>query len=152
VATFASGFAADYAIALGVDNFNGGVYRLANGGDDSLQRLGDVVLTPHDSQTSGSYTFSFNLSDIGLPSGSGNYFKFESSYLTGLGSRTLQSFESLSGSAGYGLVTFGDYSTYGVDPVPEPSNVALVIFGGIAVTGGLLSRVRRHLRRDTGRV
>jgi hypothetical protein len=151
VATFASGFAADYAVAVGYDNYNGGVYRLANGLDDSLEFLGNVVLTPHDSQTSSSYTFSFNLSDIGLPAGSGNYFKFESSYLTSLGSRTLQSFQSLSGTAGYNPVTFGTYSTYGVDPIPEPVNVALVVLGGIAVTGGLVSRVRGHLCRNAGR-
>jgi hypothetical protein len=151
VATFASGFAADYAVAVGYDNYNGAVYRLANGGDESLQFLGNVVLTPHDSQTSSSYAFSFSLSDIGLPSGSGNYFRFESSYLTSLGSRTLQSFESLSGSAGYNPVSFGNYSSYGVEPIPEASNVALVIFGGLAVTGGCISRLRRHLRRAAGR-
>jgi hypothetical protein len=144
VATFASGFAADYAIVVGYQNPNGGLYRLANGGSDSMERLANVVLNPGDSQTSSSYTFSFSLSDIGLPAGSGNYFKLESSYVNVLGSRTLQSFQSLSGSAGYNPVTFGNYSTYGVEPVPEMSNVALIIFGGMAVTGGLYARLRRR--------
>jgi hypothetical protein len=143
VAAFASGFAADYAVVVGYQNPNGGLYRLANGADGSMERLSNVVLTPGDSQTSSSYTFSFDLSGIGLPSGSGNYFKFESSYLSTLGARTTQSFQSLSGSAGYNPVTFGNYSTYGVDPVPEMSNIALMIFGGMAVTGGLFSRLRR---------
>jgi hypothetical protein len=148
LATFASGFAADYAIVVGYQNPNGGLYQLANGGSESLNKLGNVVLTPGDSQTSSSYTFSFNLGDIGLPSGSGNYFKFESTYVNVTGSRTLQSFESLSGTGSangnWNPVTFGNYSTYGVDPVPEMSNVALMIFGGMAVTGGLYARLRRR--------
>ncbi len=147
-ATFASGFAADYALVVGYQNPNGGLYQLANGGNESMNKLGNVVLTPGDSQNSSSYTFSFALSDIGLPAGSGNYFKFESSYVNVAGSRSLQSFESLSGTgSAYGNwnpVTFGSYSTYGVDPVPETSNVALIIFGGMAVTGGLYARLRRR--------
>jgi hypothetical protein len=144
IAAFASGFTADYAVVVGYNNPNGGLYQLANGGAESMTRIGNVALNPGDSQNSSSYTFSFGLSDIGLPSGSGNYFKIESSYVNVLGSRTLQSFESLSGAAGYNPVTFGNYSTYGVDPVPEMSNVALMIFGGMAVAGRLYFHLRRR--------
>ena len=141
VATFASGFAADYALVICGQNTSGGLYQLANGGEGSIARVATVALN---TDYNPNYTFSFSLSDIGLLSGAGNYFKLESTYVTLGGARTTQSFESLSGSYGFNPVTFGNYSTYGVDPVPEMSNVALMIFGGMAVASRLYFRLRRR--------
>ena len=46
-------------------------------------------------------------------------------------------------------VTFGNYNTFGVEAVPETTNVALAVFGGMVVTAGVGSRVRRYLARKT---
>ena len=137
-AYFASGFTADYAIALGVNGPNkGNLYHLAPGGDGSLEFIRSVSLNPYNNLNSASYSFNFNLADIGLPSGSGNYFRFQSSYV-GIGGgayRELESFESLGGDRGYGTVWFTNFNSYGVDPVPEASTTALAVFGGILIVG-----------------
>src|SRR2546421_11070982 len=72
VMTFAPGFTPDYAIALGPasDNF-GGLWQLANGGANSLNFISSVNLNPTGNNNSPTYTFSFNVSQIGLTPGSG---------------------------------------------------------------------------------
>ncbi len=146
VATFAPGFAADYAIALGV-NSGSAVYKLvddATGTHLELVRSG-LNFVHTDTPNNPSYSFQFDWADIGLPSLSTNFFKFETSYITGNGNRSLQSFEGLTGNVGYDFVTFTNYDTYGVQPVPENTNAALAVFGGIAVTCALGNRLRDHL-------
>src|SRR5439155_17339968 len=61
VLTF-SGMLPDYAIALGPssDNF-GGLWQLANGGGNSLPFVSSVNLNPTGTNSSPTYTFSFNL-------------------------------------------------------------------------------------------
>src|SRR5262245_24575478 len=79
-ANFASGFTADYAIALGVNGPNkGNLYHLVAGGNGSMELIRSVNLYPYNNLNASSYTFSFSLADIGLPAGSGNFFKIESS-------------------------------------------------------------------------
>ncbi len=147
VATFAPGFGADYAIALGV-NSGSAVYKLVD----------DATLGPHlelvrwglnflytDSPNHATYSFQFDWADLGLPNRNTNFFKFESTYITGTGSRSLQSFEGLTGKPGFDFVTFTNYDTYGVPPIPENSNVALAIFGGLVLAIGIGSKVRRRL-------
>jgi len=146
-AYFAPGFTADYAIALGVNGPNkGNLYHLVAGGNGSMELIKSVNLYPYNNLNASSYTFNFNLADIGLPAGSGNFFKIESSYvgITGGAYRELESFESLTGTRGYGTVTFGNYDTYGVDPVPEMTTGSLAIFGGLIIGGKLLMRNRRR--------
>src|SRR5262249_16879524 len=65
--TFSEGFLPDYAIALGPasDNF-GGLWRLANGKNNSLEFKNSVNLNPSGPNNAPSYTFSFKFSDIGL--------------------------------------------------------------------------------------
>jgi hypothetical protein len=146
-AYFAPDFTADYAIALGVNGPNkGNLYHLVAGGNGSMELIKSVNLNPNDNMNASSYTFNFNLADIGLPAGSGNFFKMESSYIGSGGTayRELESFESLTGTRGYGTVTFGKYDTYGVDPVPEMTTGSLAIFGGLIVGARVLTRARRR--------
>jgi len=145
-AYFANGFTADYAIALGVNSYRGDLYHLVPGGDGSMEYIRSVNLYPNKSETAASYTFSFNWADIGLTAGPSNFFRFQSSYI-GIGGtayRELESFESLTGTRGYETVTFGNYNTYGIDPVPEMTTGALAIFGGIFVTARLVAHARRR--------
>jgi hypothetical protein len=130
-ATFAPGFRADYAIVLGVNPPNSGsdLYRLNAGGDGSFQKIGSVNLDPNNDLNSWSYTFSFTWASIGIRPSDAHFFKFEASYIDSSGSRTLESFETLTGTRNFGSITFGDYSTYGVAPVPEMTTSALAIFG-----------------------
>jgi hypothetical protein len=148
-ANFAPGFTADYAIALGVNGPNkGNLYHLVAGGNGSMELIRSVNLSPYNTLNASTYTFSFSLADIGLPAGSGNFFRMESSYvgIAGGAYRELESFESLTGTRGYGTVTFGNYDTYGVDPVPEMTTGSLAIFGGIIVGARFVMRGRARGR------
>src|SRR5262249_3442996 len=131
-AYFASGFEADYAIVLSVAHNSSALYQLIN--DASGAHLKFVTNGFHQAvfnTSDPSFFFQFAWTNIGLPSGNTNFFKFESTYISDLGSRTLQSYEGLIGNGGYGTVTFTNYDTYGVQPVPENTNAALAVFGGI---------------------
>jgi len=144
VANFAPGFEADYAIALGV-NSGMAVYKLVQ--DDTGAHLqlvrSPLIFGPMDSPNHPNYGFQFDWVDIGLPNLRTNFFKFETSYISSNGYRTLESFEGLTGNPGYNTITFTNYDTYGVNPVPENTNVALALFGGIVVTVACGARVRR---------
>jgi hypothetical protein len=152
IANFASGFYADYAIAIGV-NPNGQLFRLNQGeSGPTIEYVRQINLDPRDHQSFASYTFNFEWTDIGLPTRTPtNFFKFETVYATPYGSFYTESFESLTatGPALWGTLNFSNYDVYGVDPVPEPANTALMTFGGIFAGVGLLSRLRRTLRHET---
>ena len=134
IANFAPGFQADYAIALGI-NSGSAVFKLVDDGSGpqlQLVRSGlNFVYT--DSPNHASYSFQFDWGDIGLPSQATNFFKFETSYITANGYRWLQSFEGLTGKEGFDTITFTNYDTYGVPPVPENTTMALAAFGFIAI-------------------
>jgi len=142
-AIFASGFAADYAVAISISaNPHGTIYHLGTGSLDP-GFITDFNITDGDSESSPRFSFSFARSAIGVNSGAG--FNLEASYLTTTGSRYLESFESTSGAKGFGnTITFGNYDTYGIAPAPEPVNTALATFGGITLIFGAVSRLRRR--------
>ena len=143
-AIFAPGFTADYAIAVSVD-FGAAVFHLVSGGPGSLELIRNIPFSPTDSKTRPTYNFSFDWADVGLDSSSAKNLRFESSYITQTGSRSLESFESLSGTAGFGgTVTFNNYDLYPLPLVPEPANAALAVFGGIVVGAGVLTGLRRR--------
>ena len=149
VANFAPGFEADYAIALGI-NSGSAVFKLVNGDtgpDLQLVRSG-LNFVVIDNANHPSYSFQFDWADIGLPNQATNFFKFETSYITGNGYRWLQSFEGLTGKEGYDTITFTNYDTYGVPPVPENTTVALAAFGGIALVVVFGNRVRHRRARS----
>lgn len=78
---FPAGFEADYAIALNPNtgtNF-GGLWSLATGGDNSLQYVNTVNLTPNNSVNSTTYTWTVAKSDLGITGAT--TFKFVATYL-----------------------------------------------------------------------
>ena len=128
---FASGFAADYALVLNAYRPISALYKINN--DSSLllvRTLPDYSANP----SARDYSFNMDWSEIGV-TGSGGSFKFESTYITTDGSRSLESFETINGTVGYGTDTFDNYHVY-PSPVPEPTHIALGVFGGVA---GLVS-------------
>jgi hypothetical protein len=149
VANFASGFAADYAIVLNVD-YPGYLYKLVlDGAGPHLQMVTNASLnfSPVGIPNNPTFSFQFNWTDIGLPAQNTNYFAFETSYISDVGSRTLQSFEGLTGTEGFSTITFTNYDTYGVKPIPENTNAALAVFGGIALITAVGTRMRRRRLR-----
>ncbi len=143
-ATFAPGFAADYAIVLGVMPPNSGsdLYRLNAGGNGSFEKRANVNLYPRDLPNESSYTFQFTWASIGIGATDPHFFKFQSSYINCTAARTLQSFESLTGQPNFASVTYNNYNTYGVAPVPEMTTWALAIAGGLFFGRRLLAHAR----------
>jgi hypothetical protein len=145
VANFAPGFAADYAIVLGV-NSGSAVFKLvddASGPHLQLVRSG-LNFVYADSPNHPSYSFQFDWADIGLPNQATNFFKFETSYISNNGYRWFESFEGMTGTQGFDTINFTNYDTYGVQPVPENATPALALFGGGALLVALGTRVSRR--------
>ncbi len=143
-ANFAAGFRADYAIVLSA-NYSGGLYELSSGGDWSLNLLRPI----NTFNNGGQYQFSIDWSDIGITGDAARYLAFQSSYVSQFGYRYLESFETLTGLKGFNTVNFDYYNTFGVEPVPEPVNIALGVFGGLALVAGLARGLRGHLPLPT---
>jgi hypothetical protein len=138
-------FGADYVIAMGTAR-GGAVFRINP--DGALQQVQTFTVSPYDDQRSRSYTFSFDWSSIGVTDPSSGGFRFYSSYVGDFGARRLDSMEGISGIAGFNASTFfSDYRIFGVEPVPEMTNVALAVFGGLVLGGGLAMRARKYLAR-----
>jgi hypothetical protein len=96
VLTNPAGFTPDYAIALGPNSESlGGLYKLANGGANSLNLLTSVNLAPVGTATAATYTFSFNVAAIGLATNSGASFKLFGTYISDTGYRST---EAISGN------------------------------------------------------
>jgi len=148
VANFAPGFYADYAIAVGV-NSGGAVYKInQTDSGQTLEYRGNPNFQPTYNENLPTYTFYFNWDWIGMTQSPTNFFKFESLYATEGGGWYPESFESLtaSGSAPWGTINFSNYDVFGIDPVPETTNGALMAFGGLFLTVGVLSQVKQRLR------
>ncbi len=137
VLTMPSGFGADYAIALGPTNENfGGLWRLSSG---SLSYLASVNLNPIRNASSPSYTFSFDVGEIGLTPRSGQSFRLLGTYISNTGYR---SDEALAGNVS-GLQGWNPFAGTADVPymiVPEPSTGLLF---GLAAFGAVLGRRRR---------
>lgn len=137
-ANFARGFTADYALVLSA-NYGAGLYQLVSGGDYSMNLISSLSIN----DAGGAYTVNINWNDIGITAEAAHYLRFQSTYITATGSRYLESFETLTGARGFNTVNFDYFNTFGVEPVPEPVNVALCVFGGVAVLAGTMERVHR---------
>jgi hypothetical protein len=130
--TFAGGFSPDYAIALGPssDNF-GGLWQLANGGANSLNFINSVNLNPVGNNNSPTYTFSFNVSQIGITPGSGATFTLFGTYISDSGYRSDEAIAGNDvGTQGWNPFTQTAFASYTI--VPEPSALALVSLGAAA--------------------
>ena len=136
---FAPGFEADYAIVLAPTAVSG-LYRLNAGGDGSLEFLRSF--SPGDNPAL--CQFNIYWSDLGISGDAAHSLRFQSSYTSLLGARTRESFETLTYTGNFGTLTFDYFNTFGVQPVPEPVNVALALFGGIALTVGVVNQVRHR--------
>src|SRR5256886_14558168 len=87
VLTMPSGFLPDYAIALGPASESfGGAWQLLNG--VSLPFLGSVNLNPTGNSASSTYTFSFDVSQIGLSPNSGQSIRLLGTYISNTGFRS----------------------------------------------------------------
>lgn len=87
--TFPEGFEADYAIAIGPANeSSGGLWSLANGVDDSMTFIADVVLDPTGDANADNYGFTFSVGALGLVPGSGASFRVIGSYVRNDGFRS----------------------------------------------------------------
>lgn len=144
LANFAPNFTADFALVLS-RNPGSGLYEIAAGPDGThLQR---VAMNFGDS-----WQFNVNWSDLGITDPGNHYFRFSSTTVAYSGARRLESYETISGIAGFNTVNWADYNEFGIAPVPEPVNVALAGLGGILIAGGLVSRLRRTPRHTLAKV
>jgi len=135
VANFANGFYADYALVVGVGS-GGALYHLTQTDSGPVMEVaGPVTFGPRDNFNLPSYTFTFWWQSLGLTPSLTNFFKFETVYASEFGSRYPESFENVTvtGIPGWGTLNFSNYDVYGVDPVPETANEALIVFGGLIV-------------------
>jgi hypothetical protein len=143
ILNFSSGFAPNYAIALqpGSGIAFGGLWGLANGGANSQNYITSVNLSPTGSDTQGTYTFSLNLSQLGLTPNAGQSIELFGLQVSTTGYSSPEALGgTLSGANGWGQTqTETSYSTY-ITAVPEPSTMLLGA-GGLATL--LLLRRRR---------
>lgn len=87
VMTFTNGFAPQYAVAMGPSATSfGGIWKLANGGNNSLPYVDTVNLSPLQSQ--GPFTFSFPATDLGLTNGVPATIKIFGTYISNSGYRS----------------------------------------------------------------
>ena len=138
--TMPSGFMPDYAIALGPKSDNyGGLWQLANGGPNSLISISSVNLNPTGNSASSTYTFSFDVSQIGLSPNSGKSIRLLGTYIS---DSSYRSDEALAGDVS-GVQGWNDFTGTIDVPytiVPEPSTGLLF---GLAALGAVLGRRRR---------
>jgi hypothetical protein len=104
--TFVSGFAPQYAISLVPDSGvgYGGIWKLADGGNNSLPWMGGVNLSPDN--TTGPYTFSFPASDLGLTPGVKTTIKLFGTYISTTGYRSTEALPGNDSGVTQGWVAF----------------------------------------------
>jgi hypothetical protein len=127
------GMLPDYAIALGPasDNF-GGLWQLANGGANSLNFIASVNLNPTGNNNSPTYTFSFNVSQIGMTPNSGGTFAMLGTYISNSGYRSDEAVAGNDvGTQGWNPFLQTALATYTI--VPEPGLVTLIGLGLAAI-------------------
>ena len=137
VLTMPSGFGADYAIALGPapsESF-GGLWQLSNGGgNNSLGFISSVNLNPTGDASSPSYTFSFDVSQIGLSPNSGQSIRLLGTYISNTGFRSDEALAgNVTGTQGYNPFVGTADASYTI--VPEPSTALLFGLAALAVFG-----------------
>ncbi|HWD91828.1 MAG TPA: hypothetical protein VG938_05710 [Verrucomicrobiae bacterium] len=136
ILNFDTGFAPNYVIGLqpGAGINFGGLWQLANGGANSQNFINSVNLSPTGSDAQGTYTFSFNLADLGLTPGAGQSFELFGLQVSTTGYSSPEALGgNVSGTSGWGgAQTETSFSTYTTSAVPEPSSAALWVLCGLA--------------------
>jgi hypothetical protein len=136
---FAGGFGADYAIAL--NNGFAGVWSLSDPANFPFVTSASLLPSPA-TQTETAYTFSLNVSNIGLTPGSGQSFSFFTTYISETAFRSTETFGAgFTGSPAQGYNTFDAAGNNSFTTVPEPSTYALLGLGALAL-GGYMARRR----------
>jgi hypothetical protein len=140
IVAFNSGFNADFAIAVAT-NF-AGLWGLANGTNNSLSFITGVGLSPVNNASAASYTWSLNVTNLGLSINSGESFKFIGTYLNGGNSfRANEAFGFAIAGANPGNGVPGSYpsttaaSEFSFTTVPEPSTYALLALSAAGLAG-----------------
>src|SRR6266478_9480482 len=104
------------------------MWQLANGGVNSLNFITSVNLNPTGNNNSPTYTFSFNVSQIGITPNNGSTFALFGTYTSDSGNR---SDEAVAGNdvgvQGWNPFLETSFVTYTI--VPEPSTFALLGLG-----------------------
>jgi hypothetical protein len=124
--TFTGGFKPNYAIALGPadDNF-GGLWSLANGGNNSLPFVTSVNLSPTGTNSAATYSFSVALSSLGLAGNGAGTMGLLGTYISNSGFRSTEAVAgNVSGTQGWNpfVQTAGATYTTAVTSVSAPEN------------------------------
>lgn len=132
---FATGFQADYAIAI--NSTYAGLWSLANGVSHNWISTADLT-NPNVNQPE----VSINLSDIGIAANSGASFNYVATYISSTAYRSdeYQGVAAQSFTQGWTTHTLasGDFNTF--TTVPEPSTLALIGLGVIGIAARSLRR------------
>ena len=141
--TMTAGFQADYAIALGpASDSYGGLWQLFNGGgNNSFGFIGSVNLNPTGNNSSSSYTFSFDVSQIGLSPNSGQSIRLLGTYISNTGFRSDEALPGNVSGASQGWTLFAGTGDVSYTIVPEPSTGLLF---GLAALAAVCCRRRRN--------
>jgi hypothetical protein len=149
IVAFNTGFNADFAVAVAT-NF-AGLWSLANGTNNSLPFVTAVGLAPTDNASAASYTWSLNVTNLGLSINSGQSFKFIGTYLnSGNSFRSDEAFGFSIAGGNPGSAAPGSYPTttaaseLSFTTVPEPSTYALLALSAAGLAG---YAVRRRARK-----
>ncbi|MGZ4962563.1 MAG: Hcp family type VI secretion system effector [Limisphaerales bacterium] len=129
-ANAAKPFSPAYAIALSpltVGASAGTIFHLQNGGVGTQLHVGSATLAPTGTGNAYTYTFSFGISQIGLPPLSGQTFRFLGTYVTSTGSRSTEAIAgNVAGTAGWNPFTTVDVASYTTTaPAPPPVAIAM---------------------------
>lgn len=136
---FAAGFGADYAVAL--NNGFAGVWSLSDPANFPFVTSANL-LPASATQTEATYTFSLNVSSIGMTAGSGQSFNFFTTYISETAFRSTEVFGTgFTGTPSQGYNTFDAAGNNSFTTVPEPSTYALLALGAAAL-GGYAARRR----------
>lgn len=130
---FTTGFLPDYVIALKPTSFEnfGGLWSLANGGNNSLGFISSVGLTPTANSGAATYTFGLSLASIGITGGQS--FELFGTYISVGGYRSDEAVAGNdTGTQGWNTFNQTSFGTFTTTPVPEPTTVALGA-GGLAL-------------------